>query len=95
MSVIRLTGNVISLNSTSTVVPLANSYLANNTSGASQVYVYNGGVDVANLMLNNSEGSFVFAIPPSTEILLNKVSTDTINTAASGVTVNPVQCSPT
>lgn len=94
MTVIKLTGNVVTLNSTATIVPLANLFSTSANNGATQVFVYNSGVTVANLMLNNSEGSFVFAIPPSVSILLNKVSTDTINTAVSGVTVNPVARSP-
>ncbi len=38
MTVIKLTGNSISLNSTATCVPLANTYLANCTSGAMRFY---------------------------------------------------------
>jgi hypothetical protein len=91
MTVIRLTGNTLTLNSTASVIPLANTYLANGTSGATMCYIYNSNTTtVANVWVSNTEGSFVFGLPPSTEIILSKVSTDVVNTAAAGVYASPI-----
>ena len=41
MTVVKIAGNTVKLNSTPTVVPLSNSYGANSIHGASCVYSYN------------------------------------------------------
>jgi hypothetical protein len=67
MESVRLTGNTLTINSTANVVPLANTYGANAASGATCLYVYNSNTangGVANLMLSNLKGSFVFGIHP-------------------------------
>ena len=97
MESVRLTGNSFTINSTANVVPLANTYGANATSGATCLYIYNSNTangGVAKLMLSNSQGSFVFGIPPGAIIVLNKVSTDTVNSAATGLIANPIQKTP-
>jgi hypothetical protein len=97
MESVRLTGNSFTINSTANVVPLANTYGANAASGATCLYVYNSNTangGVANLMLSNTQGTFVFGIPPGAILILNKGSTDTVNSAATGLIANPIQKTP-
>jgi hypothetical protein len=96
MTVVRLTGNSVSINSTASVIPLSTLYDGNSTvaPGATSVYIYNGNTtsgSVANLMLSNTQGTFVFGIPAGQVIFLNKNSADSVNSSATTLTANPVQ----
>jgi hypothetical protein len=98
MTVVRLTGNTLTLNSASTVVPLANNYNANSSQGASSVYIWNSNTTSAVLVLANSQGSFTFTVPGSSVLILNKVPSDTIacssNSTNGYLICNPIQKCP-
>ena len=93
MTVIKLTGNTLTLNSTPSVVPLSNSYAANSTQGASCVYIYNPQTTNTLLTIANSQGNNTFNLPPSTTIILQKQPADTI-TASANCIGNPIQKTP-
>jgi hypothetical protein len=82
MTVVKITGNTQFINSAANVIPLANTYGGNATSGATSLYLYNSNTSALTITLANSQGSFIFAIPPSIVLILNKVSTDTLACAA-------------
>jgi hypothetical protein len=78
MTVVHLTENSLFINSTANVIPLANTYGANATAGATCLYLFNSNTAVQTITLANTQGSFTFTIPPSTAIILNKNASDTL-----------------
>lgn len=96
MTTIRLVGNTFTSNSTANVVPIANTYGANATSGATCMYISNPVGNNVVITIANTLGSFTFTMPANADpIILQKVSTDTISTAlangtSAGLTINPV-----
>jgi hypothetical protein len=95
MTTLRLTGNSVSINSTASVIPVSTLYGGNSTvgPGATSLYIYNGNTtagSTANLMLSNTSGTFVFGVPAGQVLILNKNSTDTINSSSTTLVANPI-----
>jgi hypothetical protein len=94
LTVVRLTGNSQFINAAANVIALANTYGANATQGATSLYLYNSNTSSQTITLVNSQGSFTFAIPPSTVIILNKNASDTLqcasNTSNGFIYANPI-----
>jgi hypothetical protein len=93
MAVVKITGNTVTLNSTPTVVPLSNTYLANATQGASCVYIYNPANTATTLTIANTQGNNSFSIPPTMDIVLIKQPSDAL-TASANLVANPIAKQP-
>jgi hypothetical protein len=94
MAVIKITGNTITLNSTPTVVPLSNTYLANSTQGASCVYIFNANTTTpVTLTIANSQGNNTFTVPPNVDVVLIKQPSDAL-TASANLIANPIAKEP-
>jgi hypothetical protein len=92
MTVIRLTGNTYTINSTANTVPLANAFGENAASGATSLYIYNANTTAAQtLQLSNTQGSWTFAIPPNSVIILEKYAGDSVNSSSTFLTANPIE----
>ena len=98
MTIVKITGNTQFINAAANVIPLSNTYGAHATQGATSLYIYNSNTSVQVLTLANTLGSFTFTIPPSTEIVLNKNSSDTLQCAANSsngfLIANPIARTP-
>jgi hypothetical protein len=90
--VIKITGNTMVINTSPNCIPLANTFLANATQGASCVWIFSY-LGNSTITLANSQGSFTFYLPGATELVLQKQPSDTLFATVNCI-ANPIQKTP-